>query len=144
MEFGKELDKVVENHHPEHLQELFSAIHVAELPFFSILVKPTAIPWILFIPKAPLTNTSAMLMLNGQILKIANGLQAQGRGHYNFAKIGNKSEWLHFHLVFRNENDEAWPDPIWCHEPLSENERMAQALVKQIKTVLQDGDDTGI
>lgn len=139
-----ELDQVVANHTPENLEKLFGAKHLAELPFFSILIKETAIPWIIFVPKAPLTHNSSMLMLNGQIFKIANALQAMGRGHYNFAKIGNKNPWLHFHLVFRNENDEAWPDPIWCHEPLNENPRMAQALGNQIKTILQDGDDTSL
>lgn len=139
-----ELDQVVEDHRPESLESIFSAKHVAELPFFSILVKQTTIPWVIFVPKASLENTSAMLMLNGQILKLANELQALGRGHYNIAKIGNKNPWLHFHLVFRKENDEAWPDAIWCHEPLQENSRMAEALIKQIKTLLKDGNETGL
>jgi len=80
----------------------------------------------------------------GQMHKLAEGLQEVGRGHFNLAKIGNKSPWLHFHLVFRKESDEAWPDAIWCHEPLEENPRQAAALIKQIKTIMQDSDSTAL
>jgi len=139
-----QLDQIVTDHSKENLETTFNAKLVAELPFFSILVKETTIPWILFIPKYPMDNTSALLMLYGQIHNLADALQQLGRGHYNIAKIGNKNPWLHFHLVFRNENDEAWPDPIWCHEPLAENERQATALAKQIKTILQDTSTTAL
>ena len=137
-----ELDQIVTDHSIENLEQTFQAKHVIEMPFFSILVKETSIPWLLFIPKAPMENTSAMLMVYSHMHKIAAGLKALGRGHYNIAKIGNKNPWLHLHLVFRNENDEAWPDAIWCHEPLSSNERQAPFLAKQVIQILKEDDST--
>ncbi|MBN2646272.1 MAG: hypothetical protein JXR44_00630 [Thiotrichales bacterium] len=139
------LDQVITDHSKTHLEQCFSGCElVAELPFFSILAKNAAVPWLLFIPKAGLDNSSQMLLLYGQMLKLGNALQARGRGHYNLAKIGNKNPWLHFHLVFRHERDGAWPDAIWCHEPLAENPNLTKALIKEIKQLLLDAETPSV
>ncbi|MBO1923730.1 hypothetical protein [Thiomicrorhabdus sp. 6S3-12] len=132
------LDQIVDDHSPENLENLFQAKHIAERPFYSILVKETTIPWILFIPKGCLDNNDVVLNLYPQLHKLAAALQEQGYGHYNIAKIGNKNKWLHLHLVFRSEEDEAWPDPIWCHEPLTSNPDQAETLGKQIQHFLHN------
>lgn len=139
-----QLDKVVTDHSQENLEATFGAKLIAELPFFSIMVKETSIPWLVFIPKRDQTDHSVMLLMYGQVLTLANAMMAQGKEHYNFAKIGNKNEWLHFHLVFRSETDEAWPDPIWCREPLTPNPRIAEILKKQVIQILKDSDSTGL
>ncbi|BBP46615.1 hypothetical protein THMIRHAS_19880 [Thiosulfatimonas sediminis] len=133
------MDQVVTDHSPENLSTLFPGTQmVAELPFFSILAKETRVPWLIFIPKYPLENINSTLLLYGQIHRLIEALrEMNGMGHYNLAKIGNKNEWLHMHLVFRSEHDEAWPDPVWCREPLEVNPGAAKGLSKMVKTALQ-------
>ena len=139
-----QLDNVVTDHSKENLEKTFGAKLVAELPFFSIMAKETTVPWLLFIPKRGLDDQTVMILMYGQVLKIANAMLQQGKEHYNFAKIGNKNEWLHFHLVFRSETDEAWPDAIWCKEPLTPNPRIAEILKKQVLAILQDSESTAL
>lgn len=113
------LDQVVLNHDKQNLETLFNETDlIKELPLYSILAKQTSIPWLIFVPKFSNDNTKKVLALYEHALKIANSMQKQHNYHYNFAKIGNKNKWLHYHLVFRTDNDEAWPDPVWCREPL--------------------------
>lgn len=116
------MDIIVKDHSPSHLEELFNGKFVLEHPLFSVLAKKTIIPWLVFVPKQEMNNgnTSYIGEVYAEIHKISEHLKKNGiDGHTNIAKIGNKHPNYHIHLVFRHENDEAWPDAIWCHEPLS-------------------------
>ncbi|MEM7079093.1 MAG: HIT family protein [Pseudomonadota bacterium] len=35
----------------------------------------------------------------------------------NVAALGNQVPQLHVHVIARNHNDPAWPDPVWGHSP---------------------------
>lgn len=129
-------DHIVVDHSPEHLEHLFDAEYLASVTSASILIKPTIIPWLIFVPVAPLSNTVASTLLTQQIFSLAAQLQFRGYGHYNMAKIGNKNPWLHLHLVFRNDSDEAWPDPIWCHEPLQVDKTVSSLFGQDVRESL--------
>ena len=128
------MDIILPTHTPEKLEAIFENHYLYDHPLFSLMAEATQIPWLQFIPKQPLTDKDYAANLYGEIHQIAFFLQDQGYGHFNLAKIGNKLPYYHIHLVFRDETDEAWPDPIWCREPLSKDE----AQPERLKKVLSD------
>lgn len=116
-----ELDVVVNDHNPQNLEKIFNAKFVYQNPHYSLLIKETQIKWFVLIPNQTMSgeNSEYIKSFYGSAYQLADHLKAKGFGqHYNLAKIGNKLPYLHIHLVFRSEEDEAWPDAIWCHEPL--------------------------
>lgn len=131
------MDQIVENHSPEHLESLFDALFVYEHKLFSLLAKKTEMKWLVIVPKQEIVgreNNEYAGHLYGEIHRLADFIQEQDfGGHYNLAKIGNKHPNYHIHLVFRDEQDEAWPDAIWCHEPLKQSTKNAQKFVELIK-----------
>lgn len=131
------LDNVVQDHSPENLQSLFSAKLITQYPQFSVLLKETHIPWLLFIPTNTLNDATTRNSVYHCAHTLAEHLEFSGFSHYNLAKIGNKNPWLHLHLVFRSETDEAWPDAIWCHEPLRVETQSTAEKIQQIQGVLQ-------
>lgn len=130
------MDIIVKDHSIEHLEKLFNAHFVLEHPLFSALAKNTEIPWLVFIPKQSMAkdNIHYVGQVYAAIHEIAYLLQEHGiTGHTNIAKIGNKHPNYHIHLVFRDESDEAWPDAIWCHEPLKEGNKNTNAIKQALK-----------
>jgi diadenosine tetraphosphate (Ap4A) HIT family hydrolase len=133
----KTLDKVIETHTPGELERLFENHFLYDHPLYSLMAEPTEIPWMQFIPKINTDDAQAVGELYGEIHSVAFYLQRhfpERYGHFNVAKIGNKCPYYHIHLVFRTERDEAWPNPIWCQEPLSQNPKS----VKQLQEDLRD------
>lgn len=127
------MDIIVEDHSIEHLENLFSASFVLEHPLFSVVAKNTEIKWLVIVPKQSMGNDNLEYVGNvyAEIHHIANFLKKKGvEGHTNIAKIGNKHPNYHIHLVFRTEQDEAWPDAIWCHEPLKTNTENSSSILK--------------
>ena len=130
------MDTIISDHSPTNLESLFNGVYLYDHPLYSIMAEKTEITWLLIIPKQPLdakANQSYIQALFGEIYLLIDFMQTQQLGaHFNLAKIGNKNPNQHFHLIFREENDEVWPDAVWCHEPLSpSNEtpmRLKQAL----------------
>ena len=77
-------------------------------------------PWIVLVPKresaAELHDLCAedRLTLINEISSVSSSLKtATGCVKVNVAALGNKVRQLHVHVVARNEDDPAWPDPIW-------------------------------
>lgn len=123
------MDQIIENHNPEFLEELFAASFILKHPLFSVLAKNTEMKWLVIVPKQEVKdNPTYAGELYAEIHRLADHIQQSGfGGHFNLAKIGNKHPNYHIHLVFRDEQDEAWPDAIWCHEPLKQsNMNLAQ------------------
>ncbi len=117
------MDIILPEHRPELLEKTFDAIYLYDHPLYSLMVESTEVPWLLVIPKQPLTEAAYIEKLYGQIYKLIHTLQHAGFGpHYNLAKLGNQNPHLHIHIIFRTENDEAWPKPVWCQEPLNQND----------------------
>ncbi|WP_019896158.1 hypothetical protein [Hydrogenovibrio halophilus] len=106
-------DQIIGDHRPENLTRLFEAEWVAEQPDYSLLLKPTAILWLVCVPKQPLTPETAG-PIYAQLTQLSQWLKDQGLGqHDNLAKIGNQLPYCHLHLVMREPGDECWPHPIW-------------------------------
>lgn len=117
------MDIILQDHSPENLEKTFDASFLLDHPLYSLLAKKTEIKWLVIIPKQEVKgNADYAGELYKEIHKLADFVQESGfGGHFNLAKIGNKHPNYHIHLVFRDEADEAWPDAIWCHEPLKNN-----------------------
>lgn len=80
---------------------------------YFLLAKQVEIPWLLFVPKTSHVEDELFLVA----LEVKNKLQAYFPDSiYNLAKIGNKTPVFHIHLLFRNEHDILWPQPVWCDE----------------------------
>jgi len=105
-----------------------------------LLMDNTAFPWFVIVP----TNVDVIdideLSESQQIiiLKQVNRLSGFLKRHYpvdkiNFATIGNIVKQMHFHLVARNESDNAWPGVVWGSEVSS---RYTQAEIVKIKDKL--------
>ena len=131
------MDIIVTDHSSENLEVLFNASFALNHPLFSVLTKNTDIPWLVFIPKQEMNdkNEEYIGKVYAEIHRIAAYLKRNGiNGHTNVAKIGNKHPNYHIHLVFRSEQDEAWPDAIWCHEPLKESDENTKAIKQALKS----------
>lgn len=121
------MDNLIADHSPAHLEELFDCKHLYDHPLFSLLAEKTALPWLLVIPKQALNQRAYVKALYGEIYELIETLQNAGFGpHYNIAKLGNKNPNLHLHVIFRDTQDEAWPDAVWCREPLTGSDEMPE------------------
>ncbi len=58
------------------------------------------------------TEDRAILM---QEISLASKVMKEVFSPYklNIAALGNKVEQLHIHVIGRNQNDSAWPDPVF-------------------------------
>jgi len=113
------MDIILPEHNKTLLEQTFNAVYLYDHPLFSLMAEPTEIPWLLVIPKQSLTERGYIEKLYGEIYRLIDAVQQAGFGpHFNLAKIGNKNPNQHIHLIFREEQDEVWPDAVWCHEPL--------------------------
>jgi len=123
------MDIILPEHHPKLLEKTFDAIYLYDHPLYSLMVEPTEIPWLLVIPKQPLQEASYIEKLYSNIYQLIHTLQQAGFGpHYNLAKLGNQNPHLHLHIIFRTKEDDAWPSPVWCHEPLTMDPKTPKAL----------------
>ncbi|MDG6779018.1 hypothetical protein QCB44_09895 [Thiomicrorhabdus sp. zzn3] len=117
------LDIILTDHSRQQLEETFDAVYLFDHPLFSLMAERTQLPWFLIVPKQSLDaekNPGYAAQLYGEIYRLIGFMQKNSLGnHFNLAKIGNKNPYLHIHLIFREENDEVWPDAVWCHEPLN-------------------------
>ncbi len=124
------MDLIVQDHSPQHLENTFDSLFLFDHPLYSLLAKKTEMKWLLIIPKQEMRgddNLEYVQQLYGAIYQLTNYIQANNLGgHFNLGKIGNKHPNCHIHLIFRDESDEAWPDAIWCHEPLKSSSPSAE------------------
>jgi len=123
------MDIILPEHTAELLEQTFDAHFLYDHPLYSVMAEPTELPWILVIPKQPLTDRTYIEKLYGEIYQLVEILQQAGFGpHFNLAKIGNKNPNQHIHVIFRQEDDEVWPDAVWCHEPVKASSEMPEKL----------------
>jgi len=123
------MDIILPEHHPKLLEQTFDAKYLYDHPLYSLMAEPTALPWLLVIPKQSLTEPAYIEKLYGEIYRLIHVLQQAGFGpHFNLAKLGNQNPHLHIHIIFRTEADEVWPSPVWCHEPLTTDNQMPATL----------------
>lgn len=132
------MDIILPNHTPSLLEETFDSIYLYNHPLFSVMAESTELPWLLIIPKQPLTDPSYIGALYVEIYQLIAHLQKSNFGpHFNLAKLGNKNPNQHIHIIFRTENDDVWPNPVWCHEPLKQSDQTPEHLKKALANFFQ-------
>lgn len=106
------------------------------------LMNDARYPWVMLVPEA--ANASEIFDLpNHQAtstMALAMGLaedmkQRFGAQKMNIATLSNVVRQLHIHVVARNENDFAWPGPVWGAGkavPLSDEEKRERTHIIQM------------
>lgn len=132
------MDFILSDHSPQNLETTFDSLYLYDHPLYSLMAEKTELKWLLVIPKQPLDASRNLVYIQelyGAIYQLIDYIQKnQIAGHFNIAKIGNKNPNQHIHLIFREENDEVWPDAVWCHEPL----KPSLTTPEQLKLALKD------
>ncbi len=128
------MDIILPNHTPSLLEDTFDSTYLYDHPLFSVMAQSTELPWLLIIPKQPLTDSSYIGALYQEIHQLIAHLKQAGFGpHFNLAKLGNQNPYLHIHIIFRDKHDEAWPNPIWCYDSLTPSQETLQHLKQVLK-----------
>ncbi|NPA71631.1 MAG: hypothetical protein GXO35_02255 [Gammaproteobacteria bacterium] len=128
------MDNILKSHNKALLETTFESDYLYDHPLYSLMAERTELAWLLIIPKKSLIEADYIGSLYSEIYRLIFELQKQGFGpHFNLAKIGNKNPNQHIHLIFRAEEDEVWPDAVWCHEPLNASEITPQKLKSALK-----------
>jgi len=124
------MDIIVTDHSKDNLEKVYGNHLIFQNKLFSIMCEETTIPWLQFIPNKSL-DSDYITALYAEAFKLGEYLKKEGFGEiYNIAKIGNKLPYYHIHLVMRKQNDEAWPEPIWCLNNLAEGSNEIENLRK--------------
>lgn len=85
-----------------------------------ILVNNALFPWIILVPR--IANVREIIDLNAddqtilmKEIALASQVMKDTFSPYklNIAALGNKVEQLHIHIIARNQDDAAWPDPVF-------------------------------
>ncbi|MEA3404502.1 MAG: hypothetical protein U9R28_02045 [Pseudomonadota bacterium] len=136
------MDIILPDHTPELLEDTFDSVFLYDCELYSLVAKKTDLTWLLVIPKQSLEgidNLEYVQHLYGEIYRLIAFIQINKIGqHFNLAKIGNKLPYQHIHLIFREEDDEVWPDAVWCHEPLKRSETTPAHLKKALAPFFKD------
>jgi len=136
------MDLILPTHTPEILETTFDSVYLYDHPLYSLMAEKTAMKWLLVVPKKALDTEGDLdyiQNLYGSIYQLIGFMQKHKIGeHFNIAKIGNKNPNQHIHLIFREENDEVWPDAVWCHEPLKPSLKTPDKLKLALKDFYQN------
>lgn len=121
-------------------------IPVADLPLCRLVMMNDArFPWFILIPRIggiteihQLDKTNRQQLMDESCL-LAEALITAFHGYkMNIAALGNVVPQLHVHHVVRQEDDAAWPAPIWgIGAPEAMTEEQAQDKIKQLMPHLQ-------
>ena len=89
-----------------------------------LLMNDIRYPWILLVPRRKSIREIHHLTPEDQkylfieITKSAEFLEREFQpSKINIGAIGNIVPQLHIHIIARNINDPAWPNPVWGHSP---------------------------
>lgn len=97
------------------------SVLIADGPLSQIrLMNDDRFPWVVLVPRVP--DASEWIDLDGaqqrlllaEINQISQHLKHKPNvSKINIGALGNIVRQLHVHLIGRNENDAAWPGPVW-------------------------------
>ena len=92
-----------------------------------LLMNNSQFPWLILVPRrqgiTELYELSAadQRTLSSEIPNIGKALMQHFSGDkFNMGALGNLVAQLHVHLIVRNHDDSAWPQPVWgmlAHRP---------------------------
>ncbi len=98
-------------------------------------------PWLILVPQEE--NLKEIIELSkpnqhqlmDEIALVSNHMQSIfSPEKLNVAALGNMVPQLHIHIIARNKNDKAWPNPVWGHAPIEPyNEAEKQKIIALIK-----------
>jgi len=99
--------------------------HVVDLSLCRVLLMEDArFPWLILVPKQhglrefhDVTGQDATTLHNEIALTSQCLLDLTGAYKINVAALGNMVPQLHVHVIARNQDDEAWPGPVWQTGP---------------------------
>lgn len=98
-------------------------------------------PWIVMVPMqerlTEITDLSppARSLLMEEIATISERLETVFQPHkLNIAALGNVVRQLHVHVIARQENDPAWPRPVWgIGQPIHYEEDEMNHIINLLK-----------
>ena len=81
-------------------------------------------PWLVAVPRVP-GAVELFGLAPGDADQVWAEIQALGTlvaglpgvDKVNIGALGNMVRQLHIHIIGRNDNDPAWPGPVWGHSP---------------------------
>ena len=109
-----------------------------------LLMNDKRYPWVILVPKReeiseihylPAEDQISLFCEITSIAEIIEDLFVPK--NLNIATIGNVVSQLHIHVIGRNENDPAWPDPVWGHSvAINYVTDEAEELIRKLLTKL--------
>ena len=111
-----------------------------------LLMNNSQIPWLILVPRrqniTELYELSAVdqLALWSEIPIIGKALMQHFCGaKLNLGALGNLVAQLHVHLVVRNQNDSAWPQPVWGNVDASPyTSKQIKIIVPELQALLTE------
>jgi diadenosine tetraphosphate (Ap4A) HIT family hydrolase len=108
-----------------HPQLAADTAAVVDLPLSRVLAMRDAnYPWLILVPRCPdaceiidLTTLEQAALMT-EIAQASAALKTVTHCHkLNVAALGNAVPQLHVHVIARQTNDAAWPQPVWGAAP---------------------------
>jgi len=121
-------------------------ILVGRLPLCQVLLmNDSRYPWVILVPARNdireyyhLSDSDQQQMMKESVWvteKMADHFSAKSM---NVAALGNVVAQLHVHHVVRNEDDPAWPGPVWGHSPaLAYSSEQLEQRVHELKGLFE-------
>ena len=104
-----------------HAQLAADTAPLVSLPLCEVrLMQDARYPWLILIPKVA-EVTDLYQLSSGQRHQLSDEIQLCSTGllavtepfKLNVAALGNMVAQLHIHIIARNQDDPAWPGPVW-------------------------------
>lgn len=101
---------------------------VTELKLCSVLLMNNLIfPWLILVPRVEnacelfdLSENDRQQLMQEVSLTAETLKRLTGAHKMNIAALGNQVPQLHVHIIARNPQDAAWPNPVWSADIPSE------------------------
>lgn len=108
-----------------HPQLAADGLFLVDWPLCRVLrMNDRTYPWLILVPRQPgireiidLSEADQQRLMR-EIAQASTVLKTLRRPHkINVAALGNMVPQLHVHVIGRDENDPAWPKPVWGVAP---------------------------
>lgn len=108
------------------------------------LMNDARYPWLVLVPRrAGMVelldlDDGDQLLLHDEVRACARALRTIcAPDKLNIATLGNVVAQLHFHVIARFRDDDAWPRPVWgVHPAVAYQDGAAEALVAKVNAAL--------
>lgn len=127
--------------HPRLLQDTFDVCQIEDVHVR--LLNDARYLWLVLIPETSAIELHHLdSVAQARLLQVTNRCAAalevlQQPDKLNIGALGNLVPQLHVHVIARNEDDPAWPGPVWGHsEPVAYPADQAQERISNILDLL--------